>query len=75
MTDRIIRWSTAGAVVGVASVAAVASYEHAYARDVFAIWPATWPVHGRATYAGALIDIRQSRWCHEVSLLRRRVDT
>jgi hypothetical protein len=28
--DRIIRWSTAGAVVGVASVAAVASYEHAY---------------------------------------------
>jgi hypothetical protein len=28
-TDRI-RWSTAGAVVGVAAVAAVASYEHAY---------------------------------------------
>ena len=28
--DRIIRWSTAGAVVGVAAVAAVASYEHAY---------------------------------------------
>jgi Protein of unknown function (DUF2637) len=27
---RIIRWSTAGAVVGVAAVAAVASYEHAY---------------------------------------------
>jgi hypothetical protein len=27
-TDRIIRWSTAGAVVG---VAAVASYEHGYA--------------------------------------------
>lgn len=28
--DRIIRWSTAGAVVGVAAVAAVVSYEHAY---------------------------------------------
>ena len=28
--DRIIRWSTALAVVGVAAVAAVASYEHAY---------------------------------------------
>jgi hypothetical protein len=30
-TSRIIRWSTAGAVVGVAAIAAVASYEHAYA--------------------------------------------
>lgn len=29
--DRIIRWTTAGPVVGVAVVAAVASYEHAYA--------------------------------------------
>jgi len=28
--DRVIRWSTAGAVVGVAAVAAVTSYEHAY---------------------------------------------
>jgi hypothetical protein len=28
--DRIIRWSTAEAVMGVAAVAAVASYEHAY---------------------------------------------
>src|ERR1700761_9849238 len=28
--DRIIRWSTALAVLGVAVVAAVASYEHAY---------------------------------------------
>jgi len=28
--DRVIRWSTAGAVVGVAAVAAVASYEHAW---------------------------------------------
>jgi hypothetical protein len=29
--DRVIRWTTAGAVLGVAAVAAVASYEHAYA--------------------------------------------
>ena len=29
--DRVIRWTTAGAVAGVAAVAAVASYEHAYA--------------------------------------------
>jgi hypothetical protein len=29
--DRVIRWTTALAVVGVAAVAAVASYEHAYA--------------------------------------------
>ena len=29
-TERVIRWSTAGVVVGVVAVAAVASYEHAY---------------------------------------------
>lgn len=29
-TEAIIRWSTAGAVLGVAVVAAAASYEHAY---------------------------------------------
>jgi hypothetical protein len=29
-TEQVIRWSTAGAVLGVAAVAAVASYEHAY---------------------------------------------
>ena len=28
--DRVIRWSTALAVLGVAAVAAVASYEYAY---------------------------------------------
>jgi hypothetical protein len=27
--DRVIRWSTAGVVIGVAAVAAAASYEHA----------------------------------------------
>jgi Protein of unknown function (DUF2637) len=30
-TDNAIRWSTAAAVIGVAAVAAVVSYEHAYA--------------------------------------------
>ena len=30
-TDWVIWWTTAGAVVGLAAVAAVASYEHAYA--------------------------------------------
>src|ERR1700754_1066528 len=29
-TEHVIRWSTAGAVLGVAGIAAVASYEHAY---------------------------------------------
>jgi hypothetical protein len=29
-TEHVIRWSTASAVLGVAAVAAVASYEHAY---------------------------------------------
>ncbi len=29
-TEHVIRWSTSGAVLGVAAVAAVASYEHAY---------------------------------------------
>jgi len=29
-TEQVIRWSTAGAVLGVAAVAAAASYEHAY---------------------------------------------
>jgi hypothetical protein len=36
-TEHVIRWSTAGAVLGVAAVAAVASYEHAY--DLVRIHP------------------------------------
>jgi hypothetical protein len=43
--DRIITWSTAGAVVGVAAVAAVASYEHAYALV---------RAHGESEWAGRL---------------------
>jgi Protein of unknown function (DUF2637) len=40
--DRIIRWSTARAVIGVAAVAAVASWEYAHAL-VRAHGQAGWP--------------------------------
>jgi hypothetical protein len=43
--DRVIRWTTAGAVVG---VAAVASYEHAYALV---------RVHGEAGWTGRLVPL------------------
>jgi hypothetical protein len=46
--DRVIRWTTAGAVVGVAAVAAVASYEHAYALV---------RVHGEAGWTGRLVPL------------------
>jgi Protein of unknown function (DUF2637) len=46
--DRVIRWSTAGAVLGVAAVAAVASYEHAY--DLVR-------VHGEAGWTARLIPL------------------
>lgn len=46
--DRIIRWSTAGAVVGVAVVAAVASYEHASALA---------RVHGEAGWTARLVPL------------------
>jgi len=46
--DRIIRWSTAGAVVRVAAVAAVASYEHAYALV---------RAHGEAGWTARLIPL------------------
>ncbi len=46
--DRILRWSTAGAVVGVASVAAVASYEHAYALV---------RAHGEAGWTARLVPL------------------
>jgi uncharacterized protein DUF2637 len=42
--DRVIRWSTAFAVLGVAAVAAVASYEHAY-DFVRAHGEAGWTAH------------------------------
>ena len=47
-TEHVIRWSTAGAVVGVAAVAAVASYEHAYALV---------RAHGEAGWTGCLVPL------------------
>jgi hypothetical protein len=47
-TSQIIRWSTAGAVVGVAAVAAVASYEHAYALV---------RAHGETGWIGRLVPL------------------
>jgi Protein of unknown function (DUF2637) len=46
--DRVIKWTTAGAVVGVATVAAVASYEHAY--DLVR-------AHGEAGWTAQLIPL------------------
>ena len=46
--DRVIRWSTASAVVGVAAVAAVASYEHAYALV---------RAHGEAGWTARLVPL------------------
>jgi hypothetical protein len=46
--DRIIRWTTALAVVGVAAVAAVVSYEHAYALV---------RAHGESGWTGRLIPL------------------
>jgi Protein of unknown function (DUF2637) len=47
-TEHVIRWSTAGAVVGVAAVAAVASYEHAY--DLVRM-------HGEAGWTARLVPL------------------
>ena len=44
----VVRWSTAGAVVGVAAVAAVASYEHAYVLV---------RAHGEAGWTGRLVPL------------------
>jgi len=46
--DRVIRWSTAFAVLGVAAVAAVASYEHAYDLVL---------AHGEAGWTARLIPL------------------
>ena len=47
-TGQIIRWSTAGAVVGVAAVAAVAPCEHAYALV---------RAHGETGWIGRLVPL------------------
>ena len=46
--DQVIRWTTAGAVLGVAAVAAVASYEHACALV---------GAHGEAGLTGRLVPL------------------
>jgi len=46
--EHVIRWSTAGAVVAVAVVAVVASYEHAYALV---------QAHGEAGWTGRLVPL------------------
>src|ERR1700743_1913328 len=46
--ERVIRWTTALAVVGVAAVAAVASYEHAYALV---------RAHGEVGWTGRLVPL------------------
>ena len=46
--DRVIRWTTAGVVIGVAAVAAVASYEHASALV---------RAHGEAGLTGCLVPL------------------
>ncbi len=74
--EHVIRWSTAGAVVGVAAVAAVASYEHAYAL-VRAHCEAGWT--GRLVpltvdglvYASSMVMLDAARWKTSVPALAR----
>ena len=47
--DRVIGWSTAFAVLGVAAVAAVASYEHAYDLVL---------VHGESGWTVSMVRLR-----------------
>jgi len=47
-TGHVVRWSTAGAVVGMAAVAAVASYEHPSALV---------RVHGEVGWTGRLVPL------------------
>jgi hypothetical protein len=46
--DRVIKWPTAGAVLGVAAVASVATYEHAYALV---------QAHGETGWTGRLVSL------------------
>src|SRR6516165_3420183 len=59
-TGQIIRWSTAGAVVGVAAVAAVASCEHAYALV---------RAHGETGWIGALVPLTVDGLIHASSMV------
>jgi hypothetical protein len=59
--DRVIRWSTAGAVLGVAAGASVASYKHAYAL----VQP-----HGEAGWAGRLVPLTLDGLIYASSMVR-----
>lgn len=58
--DRLIRWSTALAVVGVAVVAAIVSYEHA---------SAVVRAHGKSGWTGRLIQLTVDRLIYASSML------
>src|ERR1700728_1314306 len=61
-TDKAIRWSTAAAVLGVAAVAAVVSYEHAYALV---------RAHGETGWTAHLIPLTVDRliWARSMVML------
>lgn len=61
-TDRVIRWTTVGAVLGVAVVAAVASYEHAYALV---------RAHGETGWTGRLVPLTVDGLIYASSMVRR----
>ena len=64
--DRIIRWSTALAVLGVAAVAAVVSYEHASALV---------RTHGESGWTGRLIPLTvDGLICASSMVLLRQLD-
>ena len=60
--DRVIWWTTAGAVIGVAAVAAVASYEHAYALV---------RAHGEAGLTGRLVPLTVDGLIYASSMVMR----
>lgn len=74
--DRIIRWSTALAVLGVAAVAAVASYEHAHDL-VRAHGEAGWTAHmvpltvDGLIYASSMVMLDSARRGTSVPTLAR----
>jgi hypothetical protein len=74
--DRVIRWSTAFAVLGVAAVAAVASYEHAYDL-VRAHGEAGWTAHtvpltvDGLIYASSIVTLDSARRKSPVPALAR----
>ena len=74
--ERVIRWSTALAVLGVAAVAAVASYEHAYDL-VRAHGEAGWTAHmvpltvDGLIYASSMVMLDSARRKAPVPMLAR----